>query len=276
LEKKVKRNLKKITDKTVQELLENEIILPSSYFELFDKNAKSLSIDIKDSQFEREISHVIADELKNINAYMKKAIKQIDILSDVTQEAQEAIKDKDDSKLKTLTSSLVEMGNEIKALKDVIYIDALTKTFNRKWIYNHAIMENGTFEHAGFLLFVEVNDCAYLADKYGNVIADNVIIYIAKFLSEKFKKENIKCDIARYSNEQFLIFIKEDNFENITSFIKNARLELSNLTLKSKSGLTFKTNFNFGMVKYISSEYFQQAVEKAAALSSKDKVKIKM
>lgn len=267
----MKHNLKKITENTIQELLQNEIILPSSYFESFDKNAKNLSVDIKDAHFEIEIGHLIADELKNVNAYMKKAIKHIDLLSEVTQEAEQAIKYHDNNKLKSLNVSLVEMGKEINALKELIYLDELTKTFNRKWIYNHAITEQGTFGKKGLLLFIDAEDCAYLADKYGNVIADNVIIYIAKFLTAKFKKENIKCDIARYSNEQFLIFITEDNFENITSFIKNARLELSNVTLKSKSGLTFKTNFNFGLVEYISSEHFQKTLEKAVDLSSKDK-----
>ena len=270
----MKRNLKKITDKTVQDLLQNEIILPSSYFESFDKNAKDLSVDIKDAQFESEVSNVIAEELKNINAYMKKTIENIDTLTDVTKEAQEAVKEKDESKLKAISSSLIEMKNEIHALKNLVYLDSLTKTFNRKWIYNHAVKEDGTFGSEGLLLFIDANDCNYLADKYGDLIADNVIIYISKFLKLKFKKENITFEIARYSNDQFILFIKKDNVANIRSFIKNARLELSNLTLKSKSGLTFKTSFNFGLVKYSSSEYFQSTLEKAVALSVKGKESI--
>lgn len=33
----------------------------------------------------------------------------------------------------------------------------------------------------------------------------------------------------------------------------------------------FKTNFNFGLVQYTASEYFQSTLEKAAALSIKEK-----
>ena len=267
----MKDNLKKITDKTVQDLLQNEIILPSSYFKSFDKNAKSLSIDLKDSEFENEVNNVIVDELKNINNYMKKTIENIDTLTAATEDAQKAIIDKDESKLKSINSDLVNVKNEINELKGLIYLDPLTKVFNRRWIYNQSIKEDGTFKNKGLLLFIDFTDCNYLADKYGNLLADNVIIYISKFLTGKFQNEKIDFEIARYSNSQFILFIKEETIVNITPFIKNIRLELSNKTLKSKSGLMFKTNFNFGLIQYTEKEYFQNTIENAAALSSREK-----
>lgn len=267
----MKHNLKKITDKTVQDLLQNEIILPSSYFESFDRNARDLSIDITDSSFENEVSSVIVEELKNINAYMKKTIKNIDTLTEATQDAQEAIRNKDESKLKSINTSLIDMKNEIDELKNLIYLDSLTKTLNRKWIYNNAINEEGTFNEEGLLLFIDINDFNYIIDKYGNLIADNVIIYISKFLTHKFKKENIAFNIARYSTDQFILFIQNEELINMISFINNVRLELSNSTLKSKSGLTFKTNFNFGLIKYNSHDLFQTTLETAVELSIKDK-----
>ncbi|WP_022941776.1 GGDEF domain-containing protein [Psychromonas hadalis] len=271
----MKGNLRKITDKTIQELLQDEIILPSSYFKLFDKNAKKMSVDINDEHFESEISSVIVEELRDINSYMKKTVENIDTLSDVTQEAQKAIKDKDENKLSTIGFALAEMKNEIQALKGLIYLDPLTKTFNRKWIYNHAINENGGFKTKGLLLLIDVTDCNYLADKYGSLIADNVIIYISKFLTRKFENENINFDIAKYSNNQFVLFINEEALASITSFLINAKIELSNTTLKSKSGLMFKTNFNFGLVKYAANEDFQRSLEKTAVLSNKEKEKEK-
>ena len=267
----MKDNLKKITDKTIQDLLQDEIILPSSYFKSFDKNAKSFSVDIKDPHFASEVSNVIEDELKNINTYMKKTVKNIDTLTEATEDAQKAIKEKNENKLKSISSTLIAMKDEIDALRDLIYLDSLTKTFNRKWIYNHAIKEDGTFKDAGLLLFIDLTDCNYLADKYGNLIADNVIIYISKYLTCKFKNEKIGFDIARYSSHQFILFIKEETFANITSFLENIRLELSNTTLKSKSGLMFKTSFHFGLIQYTEKEYFQSTIENAAALSIKEK-----
>ena len=188
----MKKKLKKITDKTVQDLLQNEIILPSSYFESFDKNAKAIKVEISDDEFEQEVSTVLVEELKQINKYMEKTIKNMDNLSKATKEAQEAIKNKDESKLNSINLSLTTMKNELDSLKDLVYLDELTNVYNRKWVYNHAVKDDGTFGYSGTLLFIDINDFNYIVDKYGNLIADNVVIYITKFLSSKLKKEKLQ------------------------------------------------------------------------------------
>jgi GGDEF domain-containing protein len=263
----VKANLKKITDKTIQDLLQHEIIMPSSYFKSFDQNAKHLSVNIKDDHFESEVSHIIVDELKNINSYMKKAAQKIDALSEATEDAQKAIQEKDESKLTSINATLVTMKNEIDALRDLIYLDPLTKTYNRKWVYNHAIEEDGRFKNKGLLILIDLNDCHYLAEKYGEQLADSVIIYITKFLTNKFSSEKISFDIARYSHNQLLLFVSENTHTTINSFLKSIRLELANTTLKNKSGLMFKTKFHFGIVKYTADDGFQRSLEGAAELA---------
>jgi len=271
----MKTKLKKITDKTVQDLLQNEIILPSSYFESFDRNAKDIKLDITDEEFEKEVSDVLVEELKNINEYMKKTIKNIDNLSKATKDAQEAIVNKDESKLNEINTSISGIKEELDSLKALVYLDALTKVYNRKWIYNQAIQEDGTIGYDGILLLIDINDFNYIVDKYGNLIADNVVIYISKFLSQKLKKESLTFDIARYSNDQFVLLIRDDNLSNVNSFVNNVRMEFSNSTLKSKSGLTFKTNFTFGATKFKANEEFQQVLETAANIEDLDNEKIK-
>lgn len=263
--------MKKITDKTIQDLLQNEVILPSVYFKSFDQNAKELSVNITDEHFENEVNTVIADELKNINAYMRETLKNIELLATATEGAQKAINDKDTCELDTLSKRLVKMKGEMQALKDSIYIDSLTKTFNKKWIYNHALSAQGTFEESGLLLLIDVNDSQYLANKYGDLIADNVIIYIAKFLTLKFEHEKIDFNIAKFSHDQFVLFIKESTLENISSLITNISLEFANTTLKSKSGLMFKTNFDFALTQYSSGESFQTVFAKSCAQSIDNK-----
>lgn len=253
---------------TVQELLQNEVILPSTYFKSFDQNAQSLKVDIKDIHFENEVSNVITEEWANINTYMNKTTDCIDTLSEVTDNAQRAISDQDEEKLKMMTHSLLEIKEELHLLKELIYIDALTKVFNRKWIYNQRVDNEGKMKDRGLLLFIDVSDCKYLSKKYGQVIADNVIKYISKFLAQKLSDEKIDFDIARYSHDQFIIFVQQESPTSLSSFITNSRLELANATLKSKSGLTFKTTFNFGIKPYTENDLFQSTLESAASTSS--------
>jgi|GEM_PF-400842 len=271
----MKTKLKKITDKTVQDLLQNEIILPSSYFESFDKNAKDINLDISDSDFEKEVSDVLVDELKIINQYMKKTIENIDNLSKATKDAQDAIQNKDDKKLDTINNSLGDIKNELESLKGLVYLDSLTKVYNRKWVYNQAILDDGTIGYKGILLLVDIADFNYIVDKYGNLIADNVVIYISKFLSQKLKKENLSFEIARYSNDQFILFIKNENIAELNSLVNNVRLEFSNSTLKSKSGLTFKTNFSFGATTFKENDDFQKLLEEAATMEDIDRDQLK-
>ena len=44
----MKQELKKITDLTINDLLNNDIILPSTYFDKFNYHAKELEIDLDD------------------------------------------------------------------------------------------------------------------------------------------------------------------------------------------------------------------------------------
>lgn len=266
----MKNNLKKITDRTIQDLLQNEVILPSSYFKSFDKNAKNYNVDMNAPGFENEIRDLIVDELNNINNYMNQTVENLDILSSATDDAQQAIKDKDETRLKMLNANLSMMKNEIENLREQIYLDPLTKTYTRRWIYNQAINDDGTFKGDGILLFINLVDCDYLANKYGNLLADNVIQYVGKFLSSKFSAENLIYEIARYSNNQFTLFIKNESIEDIHSFTSNIKMMLGNTTLKSKAGLMFKTSFSFGMIEYSAMLNFQDSLEKAASISFED------
>lgn len=263
----MRASLKKITGQTLQDLLQNEIILPSSYFKHFDQNAKKLSVNISDNHFENEVNNVIAEELQSINDYMNLAVTNIDVLSEQTENAQIAIAEKDSEKLKTISKTIMALKEEINFLRESIHFDPLTKAYNRRWIFNQAIKKDGTFKENGLLLLINLTDCDYLTKEHGSLVTDNVILYICKFVNNKFKSEGIAFSIARYSQSQFLLFIKKDTEENIIPFVKNIRLELSNTTLKSKSGLIFKTSFNFGLVSYMPKERFSNFLEQADALS---------
>jgi hypothetical protein len=55
----LKQELKKITNLTINELLNNEIILPSTYFNKFNYHAKELEINLDDEDFKKELNSVI-------------------------------------------------------------------------------------------------------------------------------------------------------------------------------------------------------------------------
>ena len=63
----MKKQLKKITDLTINELLNNEIILPSTYLDKFNYHAKELEVDLDDENFNKELNNLI---LKDFHTFI--------------------------------------------------------------------------------------------------------------------------------------------------------------------------------------------------------------
>ena len=90
----MKKKLEKITNSTINELLNNEIILPSLYLEKFSYYAKETQVNLDDENFTNEINKVIVDDFKTIEKYMDFIISGISELKDETLDAKNAILNK--------------------------------------------------------------------------------------------------------------------------------------------------------------------------------------
>jgi len=241
----MKEKLKEITDNTISELLGNDIILPSNYFECFDKHARTIDINIDSQEFEKDIQTFLIEEYKHIDDYMHDAMKTIDEVSEITLGAQEAIKNKNQSVLDSLYSQIKTLQNELENMKTNIYKDYLTETYNKQWIYQKLLSEKASFKNNCILVLVDIPDYEYITKNYSNLISNNLLIFISKYLKDKLKDEKIDFEIARYLKNKFVIIIKKDSIDNITSIMNNISNLLLNTTLKSNSGVIINPNFVF-------------------------------
>ena len=91
----MKEQLKKITNLTINELLNNEIILPSTYFNKFNYHAKELEINLDDENFKKELNSIILEDLQTIENYMNIVISSAMSLKENTKNATNAIINKD-------------------------------------------------------------------------------------------------------------------------------------------------------------------------------------
>jgi len=62
----VKKQLKKITDITINELLNKDVIMPSIYFEKFNKNARTVNINLEDTSFVKELNNILIEDFNSI------------------------------------------------------------------------------------------------------------------------------------------------------------------------------------------------------------------
>lgn len=271
----MKKKLRKITDTTIQELLNNEIILPSLYFSTFDKNAKSESVELDDKRFEKEIEDIVVEEYKKIDLYMKRTMQNIEILSTAAEDAKKAIQNKDESKLLQVNEAVNGIKEELKELQGQIYKDPVSKLYNRKWINYHYLAKDGELKSDGIMVLIDIKGFKKINSKFGEIIGDSALAYLSDFLLKKLKEEVYDFELARYAGDQFLLFINEKNEKEINSFIHNIRIELSNSTLKSKSGHRLNIIFCFGLSAFAKGDNFLKELEKCDDLLKEDKFQVK-
>lgn len=271
-----KNNIKTITDKTVNKLLGQEIILPSTYFQTFSEYANELNISLKDKSFTKEINQTIQDDIRKVNKLMDETLKGMEKLSQATSDAQKAIIDKDEEELSVILSQVDEMKNEITLLIGQLYQDSLTKLNNKKWIYDRYLNGSENMQNNGLLVNININDFRYINDTYGEFVGDSALVYISKFLTKKLKEEQIEYELVRFGGDDFIIFITDDILSDIKSLFSNLRSQLLNSSLKSKSGHIFKIVFSYGIIPYKTNEKFHSILSQSNVKMQEDRYKLKL
>ena len=266
----MKDKLKQITDQTVNELLNEEVILPSSYFQCFDKHAKNLEIDLEDENFEKELSDVMQEEFNEINGYVHSAIEKIDTASQVTLDAQKAIETQNTEALKGLYKQIKDLQNELQTITDKVYIDYLTKTYNKKWLYHKYLSKDRKYQNNAIVILIDVADYDYITNTYNQLIANNLLIYVSKFFSNKFKEEGYDFEMSRFLNNKFLIFLNEIDLKGIEVVFRSSAKVLFGTTLKSNSGILITPSFNYSMQEVKKDHCFQESLELLLTRSCRD------
>ncbi|MEA3497594.1 MAG: GGDEF domain-containing protein [Campylobacterota bacterium] len=270
------KNIKIITDKTVNKLLKEEIILPSTYFQTFNQYANELNINLNDKSFSDDINRVIQDDITKVNKFMEETLKGMEKLSEATSDAQQAIINKDDKMLGDISSQVDKMKNEITSLIGQLYHDSLTKINNKKWIYDKYLNSTENMQNDGILIYININDFKYINDNYGELVGDSALIYVSRFLSKKFKEEQIEYELVRYGGDQFIILIKDDLLNDIKSFVSNIRTQLLNSSLKTKSGHIFKITFSYGVLPFKTNDKFHSLLSDACVKIEEDRYRLKL
>jgi GGDEF domain-containing protein len=237
--------LEQITNLTINNLLNNKIILPSSYFDKFNYYAKGIEINLDDINFTKEINNLILKDFNKIEEYMKIIISSAIMLQENTKDANKAITDKNTESLENVTDRMIKLEEEIRNLTNQLFIDDITGVNNRKWIYNKLLDENANFKEDGICILLDVIDYDYIQKEYGELLANNLLAFVANFINEKLKDEKYNFQIAKFVENKFFIFIFNETRQEILNKIKNLEQVLLKTTLKSNSGLLIKAKYDF-------------------------------
>lgn len=237
-----------ITENVKNKIQSLKVVFPSYYGKLYAEEAHLLNLDLQ------------PEELLDAEMLDENVVHHVLRLSACAEQAIEAIESEDKKKLSAVLIETKALRDEIQTLQQLIYEDALTKSYNRKWFDDHYLnSDKHTMRGNGIMVMIDLNKFKEINDTYGHIIGDKILVHIAHKLKE------IGGDVIRFGGDEFLVMF--DNGEPVSRVEEKIDNMLSNCAKKSfkVEEDTFKVSFAYGIAP------FKQRAEWSSVIDTADK-----
>lgn len=227
--------LVQITEKAMLRVLKNEIVLPSTYLEIFTEEMKKI-----DDQHKEESLHSVSedeDEIMNTMQSLKKMEQHwFDSSRDYVRE------------LNVLRSA-------VDTLRTQLFSDDISETKNRLWIFKEKLNKNETFKDCGFLISIKIVDYDKIVREYDSNIGNTLLKQVSDYMIGYLNQKHFHYEIVRYLRDNFLIFMHDMNENEVEEHISNLQNAMSNYSFKHRNRV-FSLTFNTAEMPYIKNESF--------------------
>lgn len=209
-----------------------KVVFPSYYGKLYAEEAHLLNVDLQ------------PDELLDAEMLDEKVVNHVLRLSTCAEQAIEAIESEDKKKLTAVLAETKALRDEIQSLQQIIYEDALTKSYNRKWFEDHYLnSDKQTMSEEGVMVMIDLNKFKEINDTYGHIVGDKVLIHIAKKLKE------MGGDVVRFGGDEFLVIFGVGEEVEIQEKIDFMLSNCARKIFKVEEN-TFKVSFAYGTAPF--------------------------
>jgi len=260
--------LKIISNETKNSIDQLSVVTPSIYASIFSKFASDYDVEIED---ENNLSKdLMLIECSNLTDLQTQASNNAQKLSRSANKAISAIKERDESALNGIIKETEALRREVEKLKEAVYKDELTHSYNRKWLHDTCLeKDTNNFKFNGSLAIIDLNYFKVVNDTYGHIIGDKVLIFVANQLKK------LKYDVVRYGGDEFIIiFPQKVTLKQAKVALNSLREEVLSKKLKA-SDSSFHVSFSFGIVEFQSSDTLSSVVAMADENMYDDKKEIK-
>ncbi len=246
------KQLQELTDLTIKEILNLEIVLPEIYRDIFYTKAKELGIKVSD--IDKEVALLYA--LKKIQYIQNETIRSTSALKENVANARIAIEKQDNMALQFIENNMVELEFKIASLQEELYVDELTRLYNRRWLFEK-FLKDDHFISNGLLAFIDINAFKAVNDKFGHLVGDKVLHVMGKVLK---KVQNTTA--IRFAGDEFLILYNNENEEEIHKILQTVNLNLKKTPFKHNQEI-FYIDFSFGVAPFKDKDPFKSVLEMA-------------
>jgi len=246
------KQLQELTDLTIKEILNLEIVLPEIYRDIFYTKAKELGIKVSD--IDKEVALIYA--LQKIQYIQNETERSTSALKENVVNARIAIENKDNMALQYIENNMVELEFKIASLQEELYVDELTRLYNRRWLFEK-FLKDDHFISNGLLAFIDINAFKAVNDKFGHLVGDKVLHVMGKVLK---KVQNTTA--IRFAGDEFLILHNSENEEDIHKILHTVNLNLKKTPFKHNQEI-FYIDFSFGVAPFKAKDSFKSVLETA-------------
>lgn len=243
---------------------QNFAITPQVYIKIFSEFCEEEGLDIEsvcdDMDLEKAFNQSVA-KIHKVAMEVKEEVKNLKTLTDKTKIA---IKNRNGKDIEELEDEIIELSNRVNLLESKIYLDNLTKAFNREWFLEKKLDENYNFIDDGFIVLLNIDELKDINKKYGFEIGDKVLI----FLVEELKEHGV-YQVVRLGGSEFLLFFDEEYKEAVANFMKKFKNILSQKSFYAK-GKMFHISFAFGITEFKNGDFSQIKLDELDELIVED------
>lgn len=237
-----------ITENVKRKIEPLKVVFPSLYGKLYAEAAHELNMDLN------------PDELLDPEMLNEQVVRHVMMLSSCAEQAVDAIEREDKQMLASVLAETKALRDEINSLQKIVYEDALTKSYNRKWFEDNFLdTDKHRMRSAGTMVVVDLNKFKHINDTYGHIIGDKVLIHLTKKLQES------GADVIRFGGDEFMMIFDAKVSSNDIQHKLDAILHTYDKTsFKVESG-SFKVSFAYGITP------FKEGYELSAIIDVADK-----
>ncbi len=246
------KDLQTVTSDTLKDIRKYDIVTPDFFTDKFYEKAIKLDPDVELNSFYNEGIESILDKVYKIQ---KSTQEHATKLKENINEASVAISKKDEKSLVEIQNKIDNLLQKVTNLEKQLYIDELTKAYNRKWLFEK-LLKNNRFSKSGTLTFLDIDKFKKINDTYGHVAGDKVLMMISK-LTKKLQNSST----IRYGGDEFIIICHDRDKKRHHTFFENINKNLAKQDLKYQ-GNTFRIGISYGTVDYRAGENFDTVIEK--------------
>lgn len=264
------RLLEIISSETKDTINSMDVVTPTIYASIFSKFAALHDAYISQEEEENITNKLLNDKIALFTNMQDQTSKNAKKLSDNTDKAIFAIKNKNEKVLTEVFEETQELKEEINKLKERLYKDELTNVYNRRWLHDNILDESAKgFKNSGTLAIIDLNFFKIINDTYGHLVGDKVLVFIAQFL------RGIEKNVLRYGGDEFIVIFSDETTENGTLLKLNAAREtLLHKHLKIKD-ISFRISFSVGVKEFKKGDSLSDIIERADINMYNDKAEIK-